>query len=71
MHGKFYFGLLGFKVVRKSGYNEFVKYDEQDKKIGKGTRAWGYNWATLSLRDINAGTWSSRSGVERKADLAL
>jgi hypothetical protein len=30
--------------------------------------AWGYNWATLFLRDINTETWSSRLGVERKAD---
>jgi hypothetical protein len=34
--------------------------------------AWGYNWATLSLWDINTGTWSSRLGVGRRADdLAL
>jgi hypothetical protein len=24
--------------------------------------AWGYNWATLSLGNINTGTWSSRLG---------
>jgi hypothetical protein len=30
--------------------------------------AWGYNWATLSLGDINTANWSSRFGVERKAD---
>jgi hypothetical protein len=30
--------------------------------------AWGYNWATLSLGDINTGTWSSRLGVGHKAD---
>jgi hypothetical protein len=29
---------------------------------------WGYNWATLSLGDINTGTWSSRLGVGHKAD---
>jgi hypothetical protein len=34
--------------------------------------AWGYNWDTQSLEDINTGTWSSRLGVGRKADdLAL
>jgi hypothetical protein len=34
--------------------------------------AWGYDWATQSLGDINTGTWSSRLGVGRKAgDLAL
>jgi hypothetical protein len=34
--------------------------------------AWGYNWATLSLGDINTETLSSRLGVGRKADdLAL
>jgi hypothetical protein len=34
--------------------------------------AWGYNWATLSLEDINRGTWSTRLGVGCKAgDLAL
>jgi hypothetical protein len=27
--------------------------------------AWGYNWATLSLRDINTETWPSRLGVGR------
>jgi hypothetical protein len=33
---------------------------------------WGYNWATLLLEDINTGSWSSRLGIERKADdLAL
>jgi hypothetical protein len=26
----------------------------------KGTSAWGYNWATLFLVDINRGTWPSR-----------
>jgi hypothetical protein len=31
-----------------------------------------YNWATLSLGDINTGAWSSRFGVGRKAeDLAF
>jgi SRSO17 transposase len=30
--------------------------------------AWGYNWATLSLEDLNTETWSSRLGVGRKAD---
>jgi hypothetical protein len=30
--------------------------------------AWGYNWATLSLGDINTGAWSSRFGVGRKVD---
>jgi hypothetical protein len=24
--------------------------------------AWGYNWATLFLGDINTGTWPSRLG---------
>jgi hypothetical protein len=34
--------------------------------------AWGYNWATLPLGDINTETCSSRLGVRRKADgLAL
>jgi hypothetical protein len=34
--------------------------------------AWGYNWATLSLADLNTEAWSSRLGVGRKADdLAL
>jgi hypothetical protein len=38
-----------------------------------GTRYLGvYNWAILSLGDINRGTWSSRLGVSRKVDdLAL
>jgi hypothetical protein len=30
--------------------------------------AWGFNWVTLSLGDINTETWSSRLGVERKGD---
>jgi hypothetical protein len=29
---------------------------------------WVYNSATLSLGDIDTGTWSSRLGVGRKAD---
>jgi hypothetical protein len=34
--------------------------------------AWGYNWTILSLRDINAETWSSTLEVGLKADdLAL
>jgi hypothetical protein len=38
----------------------------------KGTRCLGYNWATLSLKDINVGTWSSRLGVGCEAvDLAM
>jgi hypothetical protein len=28
----------------------------------------GYNWATLSLGDINTEIWSSRLGVGSKAD---
>jgi hypothetical protein len=35
----------------------------------KGTRCLGvYNWVTLSLGDMNTGTWSSRLGIGRKAD---
>jgi hypothetical protein len=30
--------------------------------------AWGDNWTTQSLRDINAGNWSSVLGVGREAD---
>jgi hypothetical protein len=30
--------------------------------------AWGYNWATLYLGDINTQTWLSRFWVGRKAD---
>jgi hypothetical protein len=30
--------------------------------------AWGYNWATLLLRDINIENWSSRLRVGYKAD---
>jgi hypothetical protein len=31
--------------------------------------AWGYNWTTLLLGDMNTETWSSRlGGVTRKAD---
>jgi hypothetical protein len=31
----------------------------------KGTSAWGYNWATLFLRDISTVTWLSRLGESR------
>jgi hypothetical protein len=34
----------------------------------KGTKCLGYNWATLSLVNINTGIWSSRLGVERKTE---
>jgi hypothetical protein len=30
--------------------------------------AWGYNWATLPLGDINTEAWSSRMGVGREAN---
>lgn len=30
--------------------------------------AWGYNWTTMSLRDINIGTWFSKLGTGHKAD---
>jgi hypothetical protein len=30
--------------------------------------AWGYNWANLSLWDINTRTWNPRFGVGHKAD---
>jgi hypothetical protein len=41
-------------------------------RVCVGVCAWGYNWADLSLGDINTGTWSSKLGVGRKADdLAL
>jgi hypothetical protein len=29
---------------------------------------WGYNWATLSLWDMNTETWPSQLGVGCKAD---
>jgi hypothetical protein len=38
---------------------------EGDKKENGG---WMYNLVTLSLGDINTGTWSSRFWVGRKAD---
>jgi hypothetical protein len=45
---------------------------ESQKATERKHGAWGYNWTTLSLGDINTGTWSSRLGVRRKADdLAL
>jgi hypothetical protein len=33
--------------------------------------AWGYNWATLPLGDINTEAWTSRVGVGRGANLTL
>jgi hypothetical protein len=36
-----------------------VGHDEKEPS------AWGYNWATLFLRDINTGTWPSRLGEAR------
>jgi hypothetical protein len=30
--------------------------------------AWGYNWATLLLGDINTEAWSSKVGVGRRAN---
>jgi hypothetical protein len=34
--------------------------------------AWGYNWATLSLGEMNTGTWPSKLGVGLETDeLAL
>jgi hypothetical protein len=38
----------------------------------EGTQCLGYNWATLSLGDIDIETWPSMLGVGRKAcDLAM
>jgi hypothetical protein len=31
----------------------------------KEPNAWGYNWATLFLGDLNTGTWRSRWGEFR------
>jgi hypothetical protein len=28
--------------------------------------AWGYNWATLTLGDVNTETWSSRLGLDAR-----
>jgi hypothetical protein len=39
------------------------------KATKRGTRGWGYNWATLSLRDINTETWPSTLGVGSKITL--
>jgi hypothetical protein len=39
---------------------------QKAKKWEPGTSK--YNWATLSLGDINIGAWSSRLGVGRTAD---
>lgn len=45
---------------------------ESEKAIKRKPGAQGYNWATLSLRDIIAGASSSRTEAEHKAeDLAL
>jgi hypothetical protein len=41
---------------------------ESYKATKRELDAWGYNWANLSLGDMNTGTWSTRLGVERKAD---
>jgi hypothetical protein len=38
------------------------------KATKRERRVWGYNWAALSLEDINTETWYSRFGVGRKAD---
>jgi hypothetical protein len=27
--------------------------------------AWGYNWTTLFLRDVNTGTWTAKLGVSQ------
>jgi hypothetical protein len=34
----------------------------------KEPSAWGYNWATLFLRDINTGTWPSMLGESQICD---
>jgi hypothetical protein len=34
----------------------------------RGPSAWGYNWVTLPLEDINRATWSFRLGVGCRAD---
>jgi hypothetical protein len=38
------------------------------KAMNREVYVWGYNWATLSLGDINThiGTWSSRLGLDKK-----
>jgi hypothetical protein len=37
----------------------------------KGTQCLGYNSATLSLGDINTGTWSSRLGLDTRRTALL
>jgi hypothetical protein len=41
---------------------------ESKKAMKREPSVWGYNWATLSLWDINSETWSYRLGVGSKAD---
>jgi hypothetical protein len=51
-----------------------VEYRSNANRRGdeKEPSAWGYNWATLFLGDINTGTWLSRLGsIESENDCAV
>jgi hypothetical protein len=41
---------------------ELYKDSQHHTEAADSSSAWGYNWATLYLRDINMGTWTSRLG---------
>jgi hypothetical protein len=47
-----------FKALVDSGSNTFTLRCESEA-TKREPSAWGYNWATLYLGDINTGTWSS------------
>jgi hypothetical protein len=55
-------------LVEAGSNTSTVAVEGDEKEPG----ALGCDWATLSLGDLNTGTWSSRLRVARKAeDLAL
>jgi hypothetical protein len=55
----------------EAGYNNSTVALRVAEGDEKRTRAGGYNWTTLSLGNINTGTWSTRLGVGRKELLDL
>jgi hypothetical protein len=51
------------KTDRKTNRQSYYNFDQLTKP-----RAWGYNWATLFLGEINTGTWPSNLGESQISD---
>jgi hypothetical protein len=63
---KMLLGVVSVGGSRVGGGLDYLHRSPMSRKSEPGAR--GYNWATLSLGNMNTNTWSSRLGVGHKTD---